>query len=420
MLPACGQEAPPDAPVFRAAAWTGEPLVLADSRVYAEPGAVLAHDLDRDGDLDVAAVGPARCLWFENRGGKPLDFKLHPIDDQGCANGLAVLDLDGDAFPDIISAGGGPPDGRTMPGPLYVWHNPGKEGGAWVRKVLDDIPGNFLHDILSADLDNDGGPEIVALRGAAYLKTDPAHDGLVVYRGSGEGEDAAIWQRVPLQSSDGPIKPEDFGLAAGDLDGDGYMDLIQFRSVWLNPKGDIPSVWTGIRWTQEYVPSNLIARDMDGNGKLDIVFSEGHSHREGASRVGVWFNRGKKAGRLWGETMVLGAVPEDPENLAVADLDGNGVPDVVTGPMNWRKAPGSLEHPSWNDRDAGLVIFAGKRTASEECVWIRCEVRSGIAAFHHLSLADMDGNGDLDVLGENAGVQPPPAPVAPSVQILLN
>ena len=103
VLQACNENSPPYAPIFHVRSWEGDPLVLADSGRYAEPGAVLAVDLDLDSDLDVAAVGPARCLWFENLGGKPARFVLHPIDSQGCANAVLALDMNEDHVADLIN-----------------------------------------------------------------------------------------------------------------------------------------------------------------------------------------------------------------------------------------------------------------------------------------------------------------------------
>jgi hypothetical protein len=405
--------------VFQASAWAGQPGVVADSSRYALPGAVVAADLDLDGDLDIAGVGPDRILWFENKDAAPSSFLLRTIDVMGCANGLAVLDMDGDGLPDLISAGGGPPDGRTMPGLLYWWRNPGKGETSWERRVLDPLPGNFLHDLLIVDLNKDGKEEIVAPRGAAYLDSDKTHNGIRVYMRVEEGGET-IWNRVALKNEEGLIRPEDFGLAAGDFNQDGFADLVQFQTVWFNPQGALAVPWTGHTWSSDVYPSNLVAADMDQNGETDLVFSEGHSHRIGSSRVGIWFNHSGGGEPIKGTVEILEKVPMDPENLAVADLDANGVLDILTGAMNWRAPPGDVKNPSWNDQDGTLFIFAGCSLGSGDYAWYGREVRSDIAALHHLVMADLDGDGDLDVLGENAGAQPPPAVRVPSVQILWN
>ena len=279
------------------------------------------------------------------------------------------------------------------------------------------MPGNFLHDILAVDLDGDGVREIVAPRGAAYLGEDHELDGLVLYRRK-PGKGTVSFERIPMRGPNGPVRPVDFSLASGDLDRDGFADVVQFRSVWLNPGGKIQDPWEGFLWTEHFAPSSLAVEDMDGDGRLDIVFTEGHSHRVGRSRVGIWFNEGVSRKRARGTVEVLRTVDQDPENLAVADLDGNGIPDIVTGAMNWRRAPGDLHHPSWNDTDGTVVIFAG-RPGGRRPEWVSFTLRKETAAFHHLSLADLNGDGRLDILGENAGVASPPAKVTPSVQVLL-
>jgi len=410
---------PPDSVVFLEGAWNGDSVVVLDSRTWSLPGAVSACDLDLDDDLDIAAVGPDMVFWLE-RENKGLCFCRHTIDCEGCANGLLVLDMDLDGLPDLVSAGGGGADNRTMPGLLFWWKNPGVRADEWERFVLDPVPGNFLHDIVASDLDNDGVPEIIAPRGAAYIEsTDRENDWLAVYKLENQGT-RAIWRRVPITGPDGFVRPVDFGLCAADIDGDGFNDIVQYRTVWLNPKGKLDEAWTGFSWTTNFSPSNIVATDMDGDKDADLVFSEGHSHRVGSSRIGIWFNRTGPGAEIRGRAKVLGTVEQDPENLGVADLDGNDVLDVVTGAMNWRKTPGSVDNPSWNDRDGTLVIFAGKTDRNGGRVWAECRVRSDLAALHHLTLVDMDGDGDLDVLGETAGARPPPEPVVPTLQIVLN
>lgn len=407
----CVREDPPDSPWFQPSGWAGDPIVVADSSFYALPGAVEAVDMDQDNDLDIAAVGPDRLLLFENAAGDGSTFRRHTLDDKGSANGLLVLDTNGDGFLDLVSAAGGPPDGRTLPGLLYEWRNPGAINEAWTCRILDPEPANFLHDILAADLDNDGGEEIVAPRGAAYTRDNHAFDFLLIYR----RKDGGDWHRITMKGPDGIVRPQDFGLAAGDVNGDGFQDLIQFQTVWLNPSGKLEEPWSGFVFAKEFFPSNIVAEDMNKDGRLDLVFTEGHSHRVGSSRVCIWFNEGDAPGRV----EVLGRAAQDPENLAVEDLDGNGVLDIVTGAMNWRNPPASPTDPSWNDRNGTLVVFAGERKGDGQRVWISCEVRSGIAALHHLSLADMDEDGRLDVLGANPGAAPPPAPNVPTVQIFF-
>ena len=415
---ACTETLPPDAEAFTPAAWAAPSAVLADSAGWPLPGATAPGDLDGDGDLDLAAVGPCRIAWFENLGGSPPAFRMRPIDDRGTANALLVLDGDGDGDLDLVSAAGCGPDGREQPGPLMMWRNPGDRDGAWEALFLDAEPGNFLHDLAAADLDGDGRVEIVAPRGAAYLDGNRDHDYIALYRrrevptGSEPktcvGSSDAGWERILLRGPDGPARPEDFGLALGDLDGDGFTDVIQFRTCWLHPGRDVDGIWRPVPWTEDAAPSNLVCLDLDNDGDSDLAFAEGHAHRVGRSRVGWWRNDTEPGGDPEGDVLYIGKVPQDPENLACADLDGNGIPDLVTGAMNWRNPPASLDAPSWNDRDGNLVIFAGMPGPGDgDPVFARCIVRKGIAALHHLVLADFDGDGDLDVAGETAGAKPP-------------
>jgi hypothetical protein len=96
-------------------------------------------------------------------------------------------------------------------GELVVVYTPGKPGELWRRHVLDDTL-NQGHALVVADLDGDGRDEIVAgWRGAG--------GGVAIYRATDDtGEH---WTKIPL---DAGITVQ--GMVAADLNGDGRLDLV--------------------------------------------------------------------------------------------------------------------------------------------------------------------------------------------------
>lgn len=120
----------------------------------------------------------------------------------------------------------------------------------------------------------------------------------------------------------------------------------------------------------------VVLEDLDGDGDLDLAFG----NDEGAPRV--FGNDG--AGRFSevpAETYAFGALHQTaPAAHAAADVDGDGLLDLV------QVGEGHL----WWSRGLGELRFAAPTVA-----WVQAEGRS---QFGTLSMGDMDGDGDLDVI----------------------
>jgi hypothetical protein len=152
--------------------WTKH--VIDDTSVQPIHGQVV--DMDRDGDLDVVmALGmtfsgdPAseQIAWYENDG-TPADgrWKKHVIARgfHGAFEAVAT-DLDGDKDVDVVATAWG------EPGQVAWFENGGDARGAWTMHLIKDkwVRAN---QVITADLDADGRPDIVACaeRGSLELR----------------------------------------------------------------------------------------------------------------------------------------------------------------------------------------------------------------------------------------------------------
>jgi hypothetical protein len=354
--------------------WTAEVIESG----FAGASSVRAGDIDGDGTVDVAG-----CGWVENEvavwynGGQGLSWTR-----QSVATGLAqchwvdLADLDGDGDLDLLGA-------AAAADTVAVWTNDGGVPVAWTMQVIDDEFGG-ARSLVPADLDGDGDLDL--------LGTALEDDDLDWWRNDGGAP--ITWTRFVVTDSLAGSHHAD----AWDMDLDGDLDIVAlgYGYPWLklywNDGGD------PVSWREENIgdavvtPLVLAAGDLDGDGDMDVAATA-----DSWNRVMWWHNNGGPPGE-WPSTIVAAQFP-NPWPLATADLDGNGTLDVISG------ASGGLEVAWWrltdfveSGRIESRVMRIPEHVVSLRCV-LEADTPPGTEVFVHVRIgANPDALGDWRLL----------------------
>jgi len=229
----------------------------------------------------------------------------------------------------------------------------------------------------AGDLDEDGDLDLVT-----SVASDGPRCGLAVAldRGAGPQEVA----RLPLpQLCD--------GLALGDVDGDGDLDIVASQggpfgqgsaialllnhgdATFASPRA-LPAGGAG--------PAGLLAADLDGDGWPDLAVAL-HGVLGGGRQVAVLRNDGAGALRPAQTTTLPLAGAAAPRRLAAGDMDGDGTTDLVAA----------------CDGSRLVVLFQrGGAFVAGPAIDARRAASRGAALPADVALADADGDGDLDAL----------------------
>jgi hypothetical protein len=237
----------------------------------------------------------------------PPDGGLFAMGDMECAD----IDFDGDV--DVLAAKHpGEWEDAGEPSIIYWYENPG-----WRVHPVGQVP-DAIKDVSLADFDNDRKMDL------AVLTYDS--NTLSVF----QQHDADQWEMV--QSYLGYNNLHE-GMGTGDVDGDGWTDIVANAYIFYNPGGDLTAVWkvenldekwnsqTG-DWSRNGTKTYL--RDIDGDGRAEIFI--GHSERSGYP---LSCYRKDNHGE-WHEIIIMDSIPAC-HTLQVFDFDGDGDQDVLAG-----------------------------------------------------------------------------------------
>ena len=386
-----------------------------------------AADVDQDGDLDLLGANwtgnhtPIE-MWLNTASQRVAPgWKRHVIDDSKPWRSVFVQtgDLNGDGRPDIATGG-------------WWYANPGLVGGRWVRQafgqpannlaLLGDWDGNGTLDVLASTwydprrwgwterfmrktglrpLQPDGGMVWASNngRGEFVLHDTPSAgagdflQGVAAMNIAGETRVALSWHAAGhgIQALTVPAWPvetawpmglisqvsQDEALSAVDVDLDGRIDLM-LGTRWLQ---NTPDGWRAHSLHDTAAsPDRHAVADLSGDGRPDVVVGY-----EAIDELGwlTWYEQGDDPRAAWTEHRI--AQVFGPMSLSVIDMDRDGDLDVGVGEHR-------LKHPS----AARLMWFENRDGQGRQ--WAMRRIATGDEHHNGALAVDIDQDGDPDVI----------------------
>lgn len=353
----------------------GVPVALASAAMTFDADVALA--------LDTCAHGPAALPEARGAPVGPVGARLAASEGQG-----GVV---------IVAAGGG--EAQVIDA----------KGGALVARGAPALPAGAVKAVVAVDLDGDCDDDII-------VATDSAPP--------------EIWIRERDQFVDHGIAiggSAASAVAVADIDGDGDLDVIvgggASLALYLNDGGGNLTADTNLLTAGGHVTavSALATGDVDGDGFPDLVVGQANAP------LAAW--HGAAGGQLTFSTSIVGPASYDVENLTFVDADGDFDPDlaiaVVGAPMHLLVGrDGNLEDQSYpllpkpaptvhavaiGDWDDGCVPDAVVASDAGDPTW-RGQQGGAFAPEMDVSpaatdvvMADIDDDGKLDAIYATAG-----------------
>lgn len=291
---------------------------------------VRVMDMDNDGFVDVVFVAEddQNHEYYLGNGDGTFQNVSDRLPAKSEANGLDVGDLDGDGLPDIIV-------GNTGDQPAnFLWLNDPDNPGHFVDASdrLSPPEEGQTQTVKLFDADGDGDLDVV------FGNESPPNR---FYLNNGKG--AFIWQEnawVP----DGEWHTRE--AITFDANGDGLPDIF-FANLTSNagqkekdPRGRLYINLGEDRFedqTEKRIPAyefstyaaNVI--DYDGDGDLDLILSAVKIPSFEQMRVQALENDGKGVFQFVTEGVIPAVTVDRGWGIAVGDVNGDGLPDVVVG-----------------------------------------------------------------------------------------
>ena len=318
-------------------------------------------DLTRDGFADIVSG-----KYFYRNPGRDMTNAWERISFPVDVDAMLIVDVDEDPYGDVI--------GQALPD-IYWLEARDQIGNSWFAHRIGSMTRTSHGNTQSyaiAQIIKGGKPEIVLgdEKGASYfvIPDDP---------------EKGDWKRIDIASHVAEF-------AVGDIDRDYAIDIAgsdysegekNQKIAWWRNADDGAGNWKKqiIGVIDGYYPDRIAVADINGDGLNDVVVTEEEQPVEPRWKT-YWFEQSVDNGNTLWERHVL-VTQYTTNSMDVADIDRDGDIDIITGEHR-----GSKELSVWENEGKGSswkkrLVDSGK------------ENHLGARAF------DLDGDGDLDIVG---------------------
>lgn len=329
------------------------------------------------GDVAVALADPTNLLGVY--GGKVVNGLVPPIPEDGTESQAFDVDQDGDM--DLVYAG-------SMK--LYAQRNDGS--GNFAPAVVYSLPGDTPRQLTHGDLDGDGFEDLAMAR---FVSASPKQ-GLLTMRSAPGGLLPAVIAYVWSSGSNGDASR---GIAIGDLDADGDIDVVEsvlssathvsdIRPLLNDGTGALTSAPPLSAGTNGTAKNTVAIADVDQNGTADLIAGNvpaGTAIESTPGRVTIW-----KANPplTFGPPAHFGG-GRDPSDVQWTDVDGDGNEDLLWA--NNAASPVSYPFGISYCRGDGTGAFGPPLDLAPQ------------ASTRTVACEDVDGDGVSDVIGVASG-----------------
>jgi FG-GAP-like repeat len=387
-------------------------------------------DLDKDGYLDVVSVHEHDTVYDGAEQGliriafgtaNPDAWVLATLAsgaEAAAAEDVAVADLNGDGFLDVVAA--------CELAHLIYFQNPGTDiraAAKWSRVIPAPTRnrGSYIR-VFFADLNGDRRPEVITPnKGAQSPRRDQPATAISWFEVAGNPTEAAAWIEHELTRVVWPINSQPV-----DIDKDGDIDVVggsvaETRMLLFeNGGGPTPAFKTrsmaieGTSLTRDQRPPsrrddsralvsgfNMDFVDLSGDGRVDIVTFE---FAQLLGRKVVWLEQPSSLEGTWRLHEIGDYAPDEVVGLVSADIDGDRLPDVMTGGYSagTRDADTDLSGTAPSGR---LAWYRNPGKAGVP--WTRHDIsRRRRGMFDKFVAHDMDRDGDIDFVSTRGNSKP--------------
>ena len=233
---------------------------------------------------------------------------------------MAIGDIDGDGDKDVVSGASVEVDVEIL-----LWENDGTPlDGLWPGHELGAAD-DSVQSLALADLDNDGDLDLIS----GGRRDEDAE--IIVWENDGTPFNGR-WTPTDVGSEIGDTR----SLDIADLDGDGWIDIISAGvnrdegevKIWRNDGTPFSGPWQGQSVGSDHEAISQIKVIDLGDSDTKALVGIG-SRIDDSVQMRIWRNDSPFAGP-WSPAP-LGGLGEQGRTLAVADLDGDGDTDLISG-----------------------------------------------------------------------------------------